>query len=131
MVIRYLSGTRMTIAALQPAPICLHHFAQPSTMGASYVQNFLADKAAAPHSRERTVFSVLRSCLQKLWSFDRVQFFGWSLPMQRLSQRGSLPPRARCPLQVIVPPEHSPHYSEKLVFLPEVCLRAAPSSRSA
>ena len=32
---------RMTIAALEPCPICMHHFAQPSTMGASYIHNFL------------------------------------------------------------------------------------------
>jgi predicted O-linked N-acetylglucosamine transferase (SPINDLY family) len=44
----YLSNTRLIIAALQPAPICVHHFAQPSTMGAHYIQNFMADTVIVP-----------------------------------------------------------------------------------
>jgi protein O-GlcNAc transferase len=44
----YLSNTRLIIAALQPAPICLHHFAQPSTMGAHYIHNFIADAVIVP-----------------------------------------------------------------------------------
>ena len=45
----YLSGTRLAIAALRPTPLCVHHFAQPSTMGApDFVQSFLSDSIITP-----------------------------------------------------------------------------------
>ena len=46
--VSYHPWAGQVIAALQPAPICLHHFAQPSTMGASYVHNFLGDTVITP-----------------------------------------------------------------------------------
>lgn len=42
------TDTRLAIAALLPTPLCIHHFAQPSTMGASYIQSFIADNIIAP-----------------------------------------------------------------------------------
>jgi protein O-GlcNAc transferase len=49
----YLAGTRMVIPALEPCPICLHHFAQPSTMGARYIHNFLGDTVITPPEQQR------------------------------------------------------------------------------